>query len=240
MGPCNGHLFVSKTQVRQVLLVFERQVLHIVLTAILLAGTAWLSHGAGTLEGSYGGVSTSRWFWWSIAAPIIHQIWVWLCWRLELHHNALSRYLGDWGFRIYAFGFAAAAFFRFYTLVGLGEANRGSLAVSQPILDTVTLIMVVSTVYLFYSVARYFSFKRALGADHFDESYRSLPLETRGIYRFTSNGMYIFGFFAVWLPGLLYASEAALLSAAFSHLYIWVHYYCTELPDMKRIYGGSG
>ena len=28
----------------------------------------------------------------------------------------------------------------------------------------------------------------------------------------------------------------ALLSAAFSHLYLWVQYLCTELPDMRRIY----
>jgi len=29
----------------------------------------------------------------------------------------------------------------------------------------------------------------------------------------------------------------ALLLAGFNHLYIWVHYYCTEKPDMERIYG---
>jgi len=25
--------------------------------------------------------------------------------------------------------------------------------------------------------------------------------------------------------------------AAFSHIYIWVHFYVTERPDMRRIYG---
>ena len=49
--------------------------------------------------------------------------------------------------------------------------------------------------------------------------------------------MYTFGLLVVWLPGLLAASKTALLSAAFSHVYIWVHYYCTERPDMRRIYG---
>ena len=38
-------------------------------------------------------------------------------------------------------------------------------------------------------------------------------------------------------PGLYASSQAALLAAAFNHAYIWVHYFCTELPDMKRIYG---
>jgi len=36
---------------------------------------------------------------------------------------------------------------------------------------------------------------------------------------------------------LWYASIAALCVALFNHMYIWVHYYSTEFPDMKRIYG---
>ena len=31
--------------------------------------------------------------------------------------------------------------------------------------------------------------------------------------------------------------ELCLSVAGFSHLYIWVHYFTTELPDMHRIYG---
>jgi hypothetical protein len=49
--------------------------------------------------------------------------------------------------------------------------------------------------------------------------------------------MYTYGLLALWLPGLLEASAAALVAAALSHVYIWVHYTCTELPDMRRIYG---
>jgi hypothetical protein len=220
--------------------VFEKQGQHLLMLALLLAGAVWASRIPGVLEGSHRGIPTSKWFWWSIAVPIVHQVWVWLCWRLELHYKALSRSLVDWGFRIYAIGFATASFFRFYTIVGLGLANRGSLDISQTLLDVLALVMSIPTIYLFYSVARYFSYKRALGADHFDESYRTKPLERRGIFRFTRNGMYIYGFFAIWIPGLLFASKAALLSAAFSHIYIWVHYYCTEVPDMSRIYGQPG
>ena len=87
-----------------------------------------------------------------------------------------------------------------------------------------------------YSVAKYFSFGRAVGADHFDKSYRNKPLVRKGIFRWTRNGMYNFGIPVVWLPGLLLASKAAVLAALFSHLYIWVHYYSVELADMKRIY----
>ena len=78
---------------------------------------------------------------------------------------------------------------------------------------------------------------RAFGIDHFDASYRTRPFVRQGIFRFTSNGMYIFGFFILWVPGLWFASVAALCVALFSHLYIWVHYFSTELPDIRRIYG---
>jgi hypothetical protein len=38
---------------------------------------------------------------------------------------------------------------------------------------------------------------------------------------------------------LLLLSQAALLAALFNHLYIWVHYYSTELPDIRHIYGAA-
>jgi hypothetical protein len=49
--------------------------------------------------------------------------------------------------------------------------------------------------------------------------------------------MYTFAFLLLWLPGCYFRSTAALCVALFSHLYIWVHYFCTEKPDMVRIYG---
>ncbi len=58
-----------------------------------------------------------------------------------------------------------------------------------------------------------------------------------GIFKYSDNAMYVFGFMALWVPGIILQSKAALLLALFNHLYIWVHFYCTELPDMKIIYG---
>ena len=118
--------------------VFEKQGQHLLMIALLLAGVAWATRIPGVLEGSHRGIPTSKWFWWSIAVPIVHQTWVWLCWRLELHHKTLSNSLGDWGFRIYAIGFATASFFRFYTIVGLGLANRGTLDISQTLLNEIS------------------------------------------------------------------------------------------------------
>ena len=36
------------------------------------------------------------------------------------------------------------------------------------------------------------------------------------------------------------ASSSALLVAAFSHVYIWIHYFATEKPDMQYLYGNPG
>ena len=216
---------------------FEKQGRHVVLLALLVAAVAVISRGEEFRAGSYQGISTTRWLWFSIAIPIIHQIWVVVCWRLELHHEWLSRHMGEWGFRIYAVVFAVLFVGRIYPIIGVSIANQGSLEVDQRILDAISLVIAVLAIYLFYSVARYFSFRRALGIDHFDPSYRDKPFVRQGIFRFTRNGMYTFGIAVVWLPGLLYASKAGLLAAAFSHLYIWVHYFCTEIPDMRRIYG---
>jgi Phospholipid methyltransferase len=55
-------------------------------------------------------------------------------------------------------------------------------------------------------------------------------------FRFTSNGMYVYGFLLLWVPALWWASAAALCVALFNHLYIWVHYFATERPDIDRIY----
>ena len=102
------------------------------------------------------------------------------------------------------------------------------------------LVLAIPVIYLFYSVARYFGFRRALGIDHFDQSYRHKPLVSKGIYRISGNAMYVYGLLILWIPGLLTASSPALLVALFSHIYIWVHYYTLEKPDMIRIYGPAG
>jgi len=69
-----------------------------------------------------------------------------------------------------------------------------------------------------------------------ERNYITKAFVNQGIFKYTANGMYIFGFFIIWIPGLLLESQAALYVAFFSHIYIWVHYYSTELPDIKIIY----
>jgi len=87
-----------------------------------------------------------------------------------------------------------------------------------------------------YSVRRYFGMARAAGADHFFPQYREMALVKEGIFRFTENGMYIYAFLLFWAIAIGFDSSAALVVAAFSHAYIWVHFYATERPDMQYLY----
>lgn len=90
-----------------------------------------------------------------------------------------------------------------------------------------------------YSVKRYFGMIRAAGADHFEPRYRDMPLVSQGIFRFTSNGMYVYAFLLFWTIAVGFNSTAALTVAAFSHAYIWVHFYATEKPDMDFLYASN-
>src|SRR5690606_41959971 len=114
---------------------------------------------------------------------------------------------------------------------------RGTVAAVPLVRKTAAVFALVPALYLFYSVKRYFTFRRAFGIDHFDPAARHLPFVRGGIFRFTSNGMYTFGFLLLWVPALWWASAAGLAVAAFNHLYVWVHYFATERPDIARIYG---
>ena len=124
------------------------------------------------------------------------------------------------------------------SIVLLSASNQGSLAADPRLSFLIAALITPLVLYLFYSVKKYFSVDRAFGIDHFDRNYNE-PFVKGGIFRYTNNGMYIFGLMILYLPGLLLLSPAALLVALFNHIYIWVHYYCTERPDMKVIFGDT-
>jgi hypothetical protein len=214
---------------------FDKQLLHLVLLLTLLAGIVSLVSD-DALAGFYIGLGSDSWLVIAIATPILHQYYVWLCWRLELYHGWISKTLGPRGFNFYCIGFTLLFVSRLVTICLLAVSNRGTLDVEPNAAYLLGIVLLIPALYLFYSVRRYFGFKRAYGIDHFDRSYASMPFVRQGIFKWTPNAMYVFGFFVLWVPGLWAMSEAALLAAAFNHLYIWVHYLCTEKPDMQRIY----
>ena len=104
----------------------------------------------------------------------------------------------------------------------------------------VTILLALLGVYAMYSVKQYFGMERAAGADHFDPRYRGVRFVTGGIFRFTSNGMYVYAFLLFWAIAVGFNSIGALTVAAFSHAYIWVHFYATEKPDMDFLYAPDG
>jgi len=217
---------------------FEKQIYHLLALILLLTGVYLAARGerSEVLRGFDLGHSTHFWLWLSIAVPVLHQLYVWLAWRLQLHYGLLEKWLGKRAFAVYVAGFGLFLIARAFTLIELANSNAYTLPISPVLGYSLALVCTLLAGYTGYSVARYFGFERAAGIDHFEESYRKKPLVRRGIFRWTPNAMYTFGFLAVWIPGFMWLSQAALLSALFSHLYIWVHYYCTELPDMKQIY----
>ncbi len=220
-------------------LFLEYQGLHLIGAVALLLTAAWAAGQPGVLEdGEALGVPAATWFWFGMAASLLHHVWVWLFWRGELHFKWVSQHLGSpRGFNIYARGFGLWAFLRGATIVGVAAASPWTNEMPAGLRLLLALVCLGLAGWLMYSVLQYFTVKRALGADHFDPEYRSLSLEKRGIFAYTRNGMYTFGLLALYIPGLLWASQAALWLGLLNHLNTWLHYFVTERPDMRRIYG---
>jgi phospholipid methyltransferase len=210
------------------------QTLHATGLALLLifSGGAWAA--VAPLSGRFLEISSDWWFWGAVAIPVVHQVYVWICWRLELlHSRAVSRTIGFAGYRAVFFILLVS---RLVPLIPLAWANRDSLTLPVPARLILGALLLVPSAYAMYSVARYFGISRAAGADHFDERYRTMPFVREGIFRWTSNGMYGVAFLGPWGLALGLGSVGALIAAAFGHAYIWLHYYATERPDMEFIY----
>ena len=217
--------------------IFEKQIWHILILIILILGIIILINLENEiLLGSLWNVSTKTWLIISLVVPIIHQIYVLLCWRLELHYKLLTRKIGKEAFNFYLIGFFILFISRIIFITLLSESNKNTFDLDMFLKYTIVSVLSIIVIYAFYSVKKYFGLKRAVGLDHFDSSIAELPFVKKGIFKYTNNGMYKYAFLIIYLPAVLNQSKAALLVAVFSHIYIWVHYYFTELPDIKRIY----
>jgi hypothetical protein len=205
--------------------IWEGQLLHFTALSILLVMTAifWTDLGR----------PFPTVFWTAIAIPVLHQLYVWVCWRFELQSSAVSGTIGFRSYLVIFFIFLAARVVAVFILAWLDE---GSLNIGKLPRVAITMILLVIWGYAAYSIKSDFGFVRAAGADHFDPAYRDMPLVREGIFRFTNNGMYIFGFLIFWAMSIGFASTAALVATVFSHAYIWVNFYATEKPDMNYLY----
>jgi len=173
-------------------------------------------------------------FWLTICIPIAHQIFVWLAWRVELKSKAISNSIG---LKTYLSIFFVLLVGRLIFFLFLAWVDRESIGLGMAARIIISTAFLLPALYTMYCVRKYFGFVRAAGADHFDSKYQSMSLVKKGMFKYSSNSMYIFGFMMFWGLALACNSEAALLAAAFSHAYIWVHYFATEKLDMKYLYG---
>lgn len=220
-------------------LVFERQLWHYLLLPVLLIGLVIISSTEGFLTAEFLGVSTKTWFLLAAAIPVAHQFYVWFCWRTQLHYSLITKLFGRVGFVYYSVIFLILLISRLILITLLAISNRNSFSANPILLWGLSILFWLVALYVFYSILKYFTLRRAMGVDHFDPSCRGAGLVRQGIFKYTSNAMYTVGLLFLWIPGLLFSSKAALAVAVFSHVYVWVHYYCTEKPDMRRIYGLS-
>lgn len=217
---------------------FQKQGQHLLLLIVLLLGVYFLATG-DVLSGQLWGISTETWLWIAVAIPVLHQIVVALLWRSQLYQDKMTEWFGDRAFSVFKVIFTILFIGRPVSLILLGISNANTLDLNPLLAYALAVFLFIPFAYTMYSVFHYFGIDRAYGEDHFrPAAYRGKPFVKQGMFKYTDNAMYKFGFLILWAIALVFLSKAALLAAAFNHLYIWVHFYFTELPDIKHIYGG--
>jgi hypothetical protein len=226
---------LSYPQARSISFFFHRQQWHLI-SLLILVPFAWLLTTPHLGDGVWLGISASQWFRASMIISIIHQVIVWIVFRLQLGWASLTRLFGKADLIIWGFLFLPLLIGRVATQAALARATQHTLALPQWLAVIIALFLLVPALYTFWSVFRYFGLTRAMVGDHFQLRYRQMPLEKRGIFKYSNNAMYAFGFLLLWAIAFINLSFPALVMAFFQHVYIWVHYLYTEKPDMEIIF----
>ena len=181
------------------------------------------------------GITAKNWFLFAMMTPLVHQSYVWLCWRSELCWKTISRTIG---FKAYAVIFIIIMVLRLSS-IGLCFADYGTWFTPGWISWCISLLIFILFIYTIYSIKKYFGFMRATGIDHFDPSYKNIPFERRGIFKWTPNAMYTFAIAIFFAFAFSAGSKAMFVFAAYTYIGTWLHYSCTEKEDFKVIYGNN-
>lgn len=211
------------------------QLRHLLMAVLMSAGALRLAESSLN-TGSFMGLTDQSWMYLMIAGVLSHQLIVALVFRTQLVYRVLSRIFGSLDLLVWGCIFLPLLALRLLTLVGLSRASDVGIGIPRWISLPLGLLLLVPGLYTLWSVFRHFGLRRALGGDHFRRHFLNMPMVRAGIFRFSSNAMYSFAFLLLWALALLMDSRAALAGAAFQHAYIWVHWYCTEEPDMRLLY----
>ena len=210
---------------------FRHQTWHLGGTIILFyVGTEMVD-----LEGNINaflGISALNWFMIAMSMPLIHQAYVWICWRSELCWQSISNTIG---FKGYVIIFFILIISRLSAIV-LCFIDYGSLYKPGLLAWILSIILFIPGIYTMYSVKKYFGFLRAAGADHFDSKYKDKPFEKRGIFKWSPNAMYVFAIGIPFAFAVATGSQSMFVVAIYTYISIWLHYFCTEKEDFKVIY----
>jgi len=210
---------------------FKHQIWHLGGTIVLFYIGAHLVNLNGNTN-TFLGISALSWFMIAMSIPIIHQAYVWICWRSELCWQSISNSIG---FKGYVIIFFILIISRLSAIV-LCFVDYGSLYKPGILAWIISIILFIPGVYTMYSVKKYFGFLRAAGADHFDPKYRDMPFEKRGIFKWSPNAMYVFAIGIPFAFAVATGSQSMFVVAIYTYISIWLHYFCTEKEDFKVIY----
>ncbi|PRP90706.1 hypothetical protein ENSA5_62520 [Enhygromyxa salina] len=216
---------------------FFRRQAHALVSLVLLVVVCWILAEPSFGDGEGVLFSTRTWFIIALAVPVAHQVVVWLAWRGQLGWGILTRLFGDRDLTVWKAVFAPLILARPISAVLLGLSDAGSLGLSLSASVAIGLALLIPGLYAVYSAHAQLSSDRIVGGDHFQLRYRRMPMVQTGVYARIPNAMYALGFLLLWAIAVFAGSRAALALALFQHVYIWVHYFCTEVPDMELMYG---
>jgi hypothetical protein len=215
--------------------VFKNQIQHVLLLVAIYFGAVYLAD-LDSSGGSLLGISSATWFYVTILNAVVHQFLVWFAFRFQLVYKLLTRLFGKYDLTIWAILFLPFLVLRPILTLLAGISDFQSLYKVNFISFISGGLLLIPVAYTLYSVFRYFGLKRAIGGDHFRVKYRNLPLVRKGMFKYSPDAMYLFAFLLFWAIGIITGSRIALSLAVFQHAYIWVHMFCTEEPDMQKIY----
>ena len=188
-------------------------------------------------SGSVWGHSSGEWVALAWIFAGIFQAWVAFFWRMELYGRWITNKFGNPGFLLHQVGYGVLGLIRFALLIPICISTKNTLPVSPLVSITIIVVTTPPILWALYSAAVHFGFTRAAGADHFIPHYREGGFEKKGLYKYVPNVMYTIALFGLYHAGLFWFSTLGLVVAASHHVFVWVHYFCTERPDIREIYG---
>jgi len=213
---------------------FKHQIWHVGGTIVLFyIGTQFVDLQSN--NNTFIGISALGWFVVAMSVPLIHQVYVWICWRSELCWKSITNTIGLKGYVILFFILIISRL----SAIVLCFVDYGSLYKPGWFAWILAGIIFIPGAYTMYSVKKYFGFMRAAGADHFDPKYRNMPFEKRGIFKWTPNAMYVFAIGIPFAFATAAGSKSMFIVAIYTYISIWLHYFCTEKEDFKVIYGNN-